>query len=42
MSPKRNNMLDTQSTMMGGDADRKIRDLEKKVTKLRNEKYNIF
>lgn len=31
-------MMDTQSTMMGGDTEKKIKELEKKVTKLRNEK----
>jgi hypothetical protein len=30
---------DTMSMMTSGDSDKKVKDLEKKVTKMRNEKY---
>ena len=32
-------MLETQSMVSGGDSDKKVKDLEKKIIKLRNEKY---
>lgn len=39
MSPKKGGgFIDTQSTMSGMDSDKKIKELEKKITKLRNEK----
>ncbi len=40
MSPKKGGgLVDTQSTMSGMDQDKKVKELEKKITKLRNEKY---